>query len=96
MYMLCWNLVQEHMTNRDQGYFVFVYLFLMRFIFYCIFFLSVVHKVILVTTMLDQFSLTAMAVNYTRAQTQRGPLASHKRFVNTFQKKKTIAAFNTL
>ena len=37
--------------------------------------------------MLDQFSLTAMAVNYTRAQTQRGPFASHKRFVNTFKKK---------
>ena len=58
------------------------------FYFLLYFFLSVVHKVILVTTMLDQFSLTAMAVNYTRAQTQHGPLASHKRFVNTFQKKK--------
>lgn len=47
--------------------------------FYFYFFLSV-HKVILVTTMLDQFSLTAMAVNYTRAQTQHGPLTS-QRFV---------------
>lgn len=28
--------------------------------------------------MLGQFSLTAMAVNYTRAQTQRGPLTSQK------------------
>ena len=34
MYMLCWNLVQKHMTNGDRGYFVCVYLFLMRFIFY--------------------------------------------------------------
>lgn len=67
--------VQIHEKER-QGYFVYVYLFLMHFIFI---FLSV-HKVILVTTMLDQFSLTAMAVNYTRAQTQHGPLTS-QRFV---------------
>lgn len=32
--------------------------------------------------MLDQFSLTAMAVNYTRAQTQHSPLASQRFVMN--------------
>lgn len=32
--------------------------------------------------MLDQFSLTAMAVNYTRAQTQHDPLASQRFVIN--------------
>lgn len=69
--------VDKH-DKETPDYFVCVYLFLMRFIL--IFFFLSVHKVILVTTMLDQFSLTAMAVNYTRAQTQHGPLIS-QRFV---------------
>lgn len=60
---------------RRQGYFCLC-LFLMCFSFFFLY----VHKVILVTTMLDQFSLTAMAVNYTRAQTQHDPLTSQKRF----------------
>lgn len=32
--------------------------------------------------MLDQISLTAMAVNYTRAQTEHGPLASQRFVIN--------------
>lgn len=48
----------------------------------CVSFFLDFHKVILVTTMLDQFSLTAMAVNYTRAQTQHGPLASQRFVIN--------------
>lgn len=47
-------------------YFVFVF-------FVCVWFFFYVHKVILVTTMLDLVSPTAMAVNYTRAQTQLPP-----------------------
>lgn len=39
--------------------------------------------------MLGQFSLTAMAVNYTRAQTQRGPLTSQK-ICHITKKKRTI------
>lgn len=53
-----------------------VYLCVLFFLFCFILFFQYVHKVILVTTMLDLVSLTAMAVNYTRAQTQRGPLTS--------------------
>lgn len=61
--------------NRKTSLFLNCVLFLMCFFLYF-------HKVILVTTMLDQFSLTAMAVNYTRAQTQHGPLASQRFVIN--------------
>lgn len=40
--------------------------------------------------MLGQFSLTAMAVNYTRAQTQRGPLTSQKICHITKKKNNTL------
>lgn len=59
-------------ARQETGLFLFVFISNVFFLY--------VHKVILVTTMLDQFSLTAMAVNYTRAQTQHGPLTS-QRFV---------------
>ena len=65
--------------THDKRHGLFCWCLFISNVFYFFIFLSV-HKVILVTTMLDQFSLTAMAVNYTRAQTQHGPLIS-QRFV---------------